>query len=132
MQYQTWVNSLPPHDALHAIYQRGDVLARFAAAAPATQRMAVQANLRALLSAALQHDGGRYLTPYAFVRAMKQGGVRAPGRVDAQAIRLLTVHGAKGLEAHSVLLLDTDTRPQKAGTAAHTLLHTACCVSMCP
>ncbi|MDR6152890.1 ATP-dependent helicase/nuclease subunit A [Acidovorax delafieldii] len=115
-QYQAWVGSLPPHDALHAIYEHGDVLARFAAAAPVTQRQAVQANLRALLAAALQHDGGRYLTPYAFVRAMKKGGVRAPGRADAQAIRLLTVHGAKGLEADCVLLLDTDTRPQKAET----------------
>ena len=92
------------------------MLARFAAAAPAAQRVVVQANLRALLSAALQHGGGRYLTPYAFVRAMKRGGVRAPGRVDMQAVRLLTVHGAKGLEAHSVLLLDTDARPQKAET----------------
>lgn len=115
-QYKAWVDTLPPHDALHAIYAEGDVLARFAAAAPPTQRAAVQANLRALLAAALQHDGGRYLTPYAFVRAMKKGGVRAPGRVDAQAIRLLTVHGAKGLEAECVLLLDTDTRPQKAET----------------
>jgi ATP-dependent helicase/nuclease subunit A len=115
-QYKAWVDTLPPHDALHAIYAHGDVLARFAAAAPATQRAAVQANLRALLASALQHDGGRYLTPYAFVRAMKKGGVRAPGRVDAQAIRLLTVHGAKGLEAECVLLLDTDTRPQKAET----------------
>jgi ATP-dependent helicase/nuclease subunit A len=33
-----------------------------------------------------------------------------------QAVRLLTVHGAKGLEARCVLLLDTDTRPQKAET----------------
>ncbi|MDH4464451.1 MAG: UvrD-helicase domain-containing protein [Acidovorax sp.] len=115
-QYKAWVDTLPPHDALHAIYEHADVLARFSAAAPASQRAAVQANLRALLSAALQHDGGRYLTPYAFVRAMKKGGVRAPGRVDLQAVRLLTVHGAKGLEAHSVLLLDTDTRPQKAET----------------
>lgn len=115
-QYQAWVGSLPPHDALHAIYEHGDVLARFAAAAPVTQRQAVQANLRALLAASLQHDGGRYLTPYALVRAMKKGGVRAPGRADAQAIRLLTVHGAKGLEADCVLLLDTDTRPQKAET----------------
>ena len=116
IQYQDWVSGLPPHDALHAIYEHGDVLARFAAAAPVTQRQAVQANLRALLAASLQHDGGRYLTPYAFVRAMKKGGVRAPGRADAQAVRMLTVHGAKGLEADCVLLLDTDTRPQKAET----------------
>ena len=115
-QYRAWVDTLPPHDALQAIYAQGDVLARFAAAAPPTQRAAVLANLRALLAAALQQDGGRYLTPYAFVRAMKRPGTRAPGRVDVQAVRLLTVHGAKGLEAHSVLLLDTDTRGQKAET----------------
>lgn len=111
--YKGWFDALPPHDALQAFYTHRDVLARYAAAAPATQRASVLANLRALLSAALQIDGGRYLTPYAFVRAMKRAGQRAPGRVDAQAVRLLTVHGAKGLEAHSVLLLDTDTRPQR-------------------
>ncbi len=115
-RYRDWVNRLPPHDALQAIYRHGDVLARFAAAAPAPQRASVLANLRALLAAALQQDGGRYLTPYAFVRAMKKGGLRAPGRADARAVRLLTIHGAKGLEAHSVLLLDTDARGQKAET----------------
>ena len=31
IQYQGWVQRLPPHDALHAIYEHGDVLARFAA-----------------------------------------------------------------------------------------------------
>jgi ATP-dependent helicase/nuclease subunit A len=115
-QYQAWVAQWPPHDALQAIYRHGDVLARFAAAAPAPQRAGVLANLRALLAAALEQYGGRYLTPYAFVRAMKRGGVRAPGRADAQAVRLLTVHGAKGLEAHSVLLLDTDARGARAET----------------
>ena len=114
--YRQWVSSLPPHDALHAIYQHRDVLARYAAAAPATQRASVLAHLRALLAAALQQGGGRYLTPYAFVRAMKRPGMRAPGRADAQAVRLLTIHGAMGLEAHAVLLLDTDARPQKAET----------------
>ncbi|WP_404303000.1 UvrD-helicase domain-containing protein [Alicycliphilus denitrificans] len=116
--YKRWVDELPPHDALQAIYQHGDVLARFAAAAPAPQRAGVLANLRALLGAALQQDGGRYLTPYAFVRALKKGGIPAPARADAQAVRLLTVHGAKGLEAHSVLLLDTDARAKKAETMA--------------
>ncbi len=115
-QYRAWVDALPPHDALHAIYAHGDVLARFAAAAPATQRPAVLANLRALQAVSLQLEGGRYLTPYAFVRALKRPGLRAPGRADAQAVRLLTIHGAKGLEAHSVLLLDTDARGQKAET----------------
>ncbi|MCH1990953.1 DNA helicase UvrD, partial [Achromobacter xylosoxidans] len=64
-RYRQWVEQWPPHDALHAIYQHRDVLARYAATAPTPLRAGVLANLRALLSSALQQDGGRYLTPYA-------------------------------------------------------------------
>jgi ATP-dependent helicase/nuclease subunit A len=113
-QYQRLVNNLPPHDALQAIYDDGDVLARFAAAAPAASRPSVLANLRALLHAALDEGGGRYATPYAFVRALKAGGLEAPSAVNPEAVRLLTIHGAKGLEADTVVLLDTDTAPRNA------------------
>ena len=112
VQWKTWLDQLPPHDALQAIYTDGDVLARFACVAPPSQRDAVLANLHTLLSVALQLGGGRYATPYAFVRALKSGGVLAPATVNPLAVRLLTIHGAKGLEAHTVLLLDTDT-PQR-------------------
>ena len=114
MKYKGWLDRLPPHDALQAIYHHGDVLARFAAAAPAAQRASVLANLRALLAVALQLDGGRYATPYAFVRALKAGGLQAPATVSSEAVRLLTIHGAKGLEAEAVLLLDTDTLERNA------------------
>jgi ATP-dependent helicase/nuclease subunit A len=115
-KWQGWLDSLPPHDALQAIYTDGDVLARFCAAAPANQREAVLANLRALLGVALQLGGGRYATPYAFVRALKAGGVLAPAAVNPLAVRLLTIHGAKGLEADAVLLIDTDTPERNADT----------------
>jgi ATP-dependent helicase/nuclease subunit A len=114
LKWKGAVDTLPPHDALEAIYHEGDVLARFGAAAPAPLREAVLANLRALLGAALQVDGARYATPYAFVRALKAGGVQAPAQAAAGAVRLLTVHGAKGLEAPIVLMLDTDGPPPKA------------------
>jgi ATP-dependent helicase/nuclease subunit A len=115
-RWKAWVDQLPPHDALQAIYTDGDVLARFAAAAPATQRDTVLTNLRSLLGVSLQMGGGRFATPYAFVRALKAGGVLAPAAVNPSAVRLLTIHGAKGLEAHSVLLLDTDTPERNAET----------------
>ncbi len=116
LQYQQWFAALPPHDALAALYQHADVVARCMAAAPAPQRSAVAANLQALLAASLEVDGGRFLTPYAWVRALKSGSVRAPGssaQLDG-AVQLLTVHGAKGLEAHTVLMLDANAQAEKS------------------
>ena len=118
LRWKALVDRLPPHDALDAIYHEGDVLARFAAAAPAALRGKVLANLRAVPGAALQVDGARYATPYAFVRSLKAGGIRAPATSRADAVSLLTVHGAKGLEAPVVLMLDTDapaTKPETMG-----------------
>ncbi|HPH12166.1 MAG TPA: UvrD-helicase domain-containing protein [Burkholderiaceae bacterium] len=116
MRWKAWLDQLPPHDALQAIYADGDVLAHFAVAAPATQRDTVLANLQSLLGMSLQMGGGRFATPYAFVRALKAGGVVAPAAVNPKAVRLLTIHGAKGLEAQAVLLLDTDTPERNAET----------------
>jgi ATP-dependent helicase/nuclease subunit A len=113
-RWKGWLDSQPPHDALQSIYDDGDVLARFVAAAPLVQRQTVLANLRALLAVALERDGGRYVTPYGLVRALKAGGLQAPVAVNAQAVRLLTIHGAKGLEAEAVLLLDTDNPERNA------------------
>ena len=116
--YRQWVVELPPHDALSLVYDHGDVLARFAQAVPAPQRPAVLAQLRDLLAQSLAHEGGRFLTPYRLVRALKAGGMRATPVHTPGAVRLLTIHGAKGLEAHTVLLLDTDSggsRPESMG-----------------
>jgi ATP-dependent helicase/nuclease subunit A len=116
--YQSWAQTLPPHDALSAIFDHSDVLARFAQAEPASQRPAVLAQLRDLLAQSLAVDGGRFLTLYRFVRALKAGGLKATLSHTPGAVRLLTIHGAKGLEAHTVLLLDTATtasRPETMG-----------------
>ncbi|MDO9438248.1 exodeoxyribonuclease V subunit beta [Hydrogenophaga sp.] len=114
--YRHWLQSLPPHDALSALYDHGDVLARYAQTVPTSQRPAVLAQLRDLLTQSLAQDGGRFLTPYRFVRALKAGGIKATPVQTPDAVRLLTVHGAKGLEAHTVLLLDTDTGPSRPET----------------
>lgn len=52
------------------------------------------------------------------MRALRKGGAAAlpPAAGAGNAVRLLTIHGAKGLEAHTVLLLDTQAAPPKADT----------------
>ncbi|HMN22725.1 MAG TPA: UvrD-helicase domain-containing protein [Ottowia sp.] len=106
MQCRDWLLHLPPHDALQAIYARHDVLARFAAAAPAPERQHVLAQLRALLAAALEVQGGRLLTAYQWLRVLRRRSPAVPRHAAPEAMQLLTVHGAKGLEADEVLLLD--------------------------
>ena len=108
LRWKQWLDQWPCHDALSAIYEDGEVLRRFAQASPPAMQAPVQANLRALLTASLEMDSGRYVTPYAFVRHMRSSRVRATAASISQAVSLLTIHGAKGLEADCVLLLDTD------------------------
>ncbi|MEN9586929.1 MAG: hypothetical protein RIT15_504 [Pseudomonadota bacterium] len=115
-RWQTWLAQLPPHDALQAIYDDGDVLNKYLAAMPDAIKLSSHASLQALLSAALQVDGGRFLSAYAFVRAMraKVQSIKAPAVAESTtAVQLLTVHGAKGLEADVVLLLSSDPEPRK-------------------
>ncbi len=114
-QYRHWLLTLPPHDALQAIYSHRDVLARFAAAAPAPERAHVVAQLRALLAAALRVQGGRFLTAYQWLRALRRQRLPAPRPAAPQAVQLLTVHGAKGLEADEVLLLDAASAAPRGG-----------------
>ncbi|QEA13565.1 UvrD-helicase domain-containing protein [Comamonas flocculans] len=113
--YRGWLLSLPPHDALQAIYRHRDVLARFHAAAPPAEGTQVLRQLRALLSAALSVQGGRFLTAYQWLRVLRRERIALPPQAAPEAVRLLTVHGAKGLEADEVLLLDSASIRQNRG-----------------
>lgn len=113
-QWKTWAQTLPPHDLLDAIYNQSDALARYAQAVPAAMRDEVMANLRALLQHALSLDGGRYASAYNFVRALRSKGIKSEHPEGGDAVELLTVHGAKGLEARGIIMLDTDPPQSKA------------------
>ncbi len=124
LRWQAWLHQLPPHDALQAIYDDGDILNKYLAAMPSPIRLASHLALQALLWAALQEGGGRFLTAYGFVRAMRAASqsIKAPAssggaaQTQQSSVELLTIHGAKGLEADVVLLLDSDAEPRKAQT----------------
>ncbi|MBI4988081.1 MAG: UvrD-helicase domain-containing protein [Rhodocyclales bacterium] len=115
---------LPVHDLLDRIYHEGDLVARYRAAAPAALWPGVAANLEAFIALALRLDAGRYPSLPRFLdelsRLGETGDEEAPdeGTISAaeagDRVRILTIHGAKGLEAPIVWLIDAHNRHQPA------------------
>jgi len=109
---------LPVHDLLDRIYFEGDVRRRYAAAAPAALHTQVQANLDAFIELALAIDAGRYPSLPRFIDELAGLKRHAPEEAPDQgladvgnAVRVMTIHGAKGLEAEIVALADVHVRP---------------------
>ena len=118
---QSWLvdaEKLPVHDLLDRIYFAGDVLQRYAAAVPDALRSTVAANLQAFMEIALAIDAGRYPSLSGFLRELaelrKADDDESPdeGKVShaGNALRIYTVHEAKGLEAPIIWLLDSNTK----------------------
>jgi ATP-dependent helicase/nuclease subunit A len=108
-------DKLPVHDLLDRIYFEGDLLHRYAAALPDELHETVRANLQAFMEIALNVDAGRYPSLPRFLaelRELRAAENESPdeGRVGevGNALRIYTVHEAKGLEAPIVWLLDTN------------------------
>jgi len=118
------VDLLPVHDLLDRIYFESDLARRYEAAVPASMRTGVAANLRAFMEVALSTDAGRYPSLQGFLHELSSLrraaadeapdiGVVAEGM---DAVRILTVHGAKGLEAPVVWLLDANAEAKRVDT----------------
>jgi ATP-dependent helicase/nuclease subunit A len=115
---------LPVHDLLDRIYHEGDLPARYRAAVPAAAWPGVAANLEAYIALALRLDAGRYPSLPRFLDELARlddaAGEDAPDEGTILAgeagdrVRILTIHGAKGLEAPIVWLIDAHNTHQPA------------------
>jgi ATP-dependent helicase/nuclease subunit A len=108
-------DKLPVHDLLDRIYFQGDVIARYSAVLPPEMRAKVAANLHAFMEIALAVDAGRYPSLPRFLKELRElrgSSDDAPdeGKLGSvgNAVRIYTVHEAKGLEAAIVWLLDAN------------------------
>jgi ATP-dependent helicase/nuclease subunit A len=108
-------DKLPVHDLLDRIYFEGDVLARYAAVLPLEMRAKTTANLHAFIEIALNVDAGRYPSLSRFLQELRELRGSADDAPDegklgsvGNAVRIYTVHEAKGLEAPIVWLLDVN------------------------
>lgn len=107
---------LPVHDLLDLILHEGQLVARYAQAAPPLLRSQVIGNIEAFIELALSLDAGRYPSVPKFIDALRrlQKGADSDApdeaNIDAavDAVRILTIHSAKGLEAPIVVLLDAN------------------------
>jgi len=104
---------LPVHDLLDGVLFEADARGAYAAAAPAAAMSQVQANIDALLELALTLDAGRFPSLPGFLAELR--ALRDDGESEADeglaagedAVQLITIHAAKGLEAPIVVLPDT-------------------------
>lgn len=112
-----WVRELrhqPAFEALQRVLVEGEFKARFAARLSPALIGPRWAAIDALLDQALNLDGGRYWSLYGFVRALRQRAIELPLRAQGRGVQLLTIHGAKGLEADTVILVDADAAAARA------------------
>ena len=124
-RWQTMVNTIPVHDLLDQIYFQTNLLARYASSCSSTNNQEAKAqvleNLIALLQLSLDLDAGRYSNVQSFLETLKN-----PNAIDSvvnnfqqqyeNAIQIMTIHAAKGLEAPVVFLMDTGPQKPKSYT----------------
>jgi len=103
---------LPVHDLLDRIFDEADLRARYAARMPRERGVQVQANLDAFLQLALTLEAGRFPTLTRFLDDLQWIRDKDSDTIDEglaaadDAVRLMTIHGAKGLEAPIVAIAD--------------------------
>jgi len=107
--------NLPVHDLLDRIFHEGEVIERYGVAVAPHLRAGVLANLEGLLGLSLGLSGGRFPSLPRFLDELKQlrdkAGQDAPDEPPANhsnAVRMLTIHAAKGLEAPIIFLIKAD------------------------
>jgi ATP-dependent helicase/nuclease subunit A len=118
--WRSLVGTLPVHDLLDRIFHHADVLQRYADTVPARLRPSVLANLQGLLELSLAHEGGRYPSLPRFLDELRElrqqvgltssDGPDEPSPASGDAVRMLTIHSAKGLEAPIVFLLKAEQK----------------------
>jgi len=132
LMLESWrirTGQIPVHDLLDGIFHEAEILQRYETAFPQALIPRVHASLTRFIELALEIDNGRYPSLPRFLDQLQrlrqsdqdQPDESAPEETDNDRVRLMTIHGAKGLEAPVVFLADT-AATRKAGKAHAALI----------
>ena len=119
---------LPPHDLIDRILHERSVFACYAERVSTQRAASVIANLETFLALSLQLSSGRYPNLPGFLHDLERLRDRddlAEGNIGQRfdAVRIHTVHGAKGLEAPIIWLIDSGGRKQPPGNHYAAICH---------
>ncbi len=115
-QWQQFAEHLPVHDALDKIFSEGNIINRYMAVNKPANKQKVAANCQRFLELSLETDAGRYPSITRFLQRLqhlKTYSTNPPEEPLAQntesRVRLMTIHGSKGLESPVVFLVDCNS-----------------------
>ena len=123
-QLQSWraiANAFPVHDLLDRIYFETNLLERYRTSYDHETAPHVVENLVNLLQLSLDLDAGRYSSIQSFLSSLeiaRQNDSLAglQNQKNEDAVQIMTIHSAKGLEAPVVFLYDSGPKKEKLHT----------------
>lgn len=117
--WQQLADKLPVHDCLDRIFSEGNIINRYIAANKDENRDKVAANCRRFLTLSLETDSGRYPSITRFLQNLSHQRYESENppeepltTCEQSRVRLMTIHGSKGLEAPVVFLADCNSTPR--------------------
>jgi len=115
-QWQMIAQKLPVHDCLDKIFSEGDIINRYMSANTIENRQKVASNCQRFLELSLETDSGRFPSITRFLQQLNHLGNYSESppeeplpTSDQSRVRIMTIHGSKGLEAPVVFLLDCNS-----------------------
>jgi len=117
-RWQQLAEQLPVHDCLDKIFSEGNIIKRYVAANQTENKQKVAVNCQRFLELSLETDSGRYPSITRFLQQLinlKNYSANPPEEPLSQSnesrVRLMTIHGSKGLESAVVFLADCNSTP---------------------